>query len=203
MNTLDYVVLVVTIATIAAYGGLRARRLGNRQRFFKTNRSAGWITIGLSAMATQAGPITFISMPGLAYETGMGFVQNYFGLPLALIVVSVVFLPLYQRLHVDTAYEFLGWRFDAKTRLLGAGLFLLQRGLLAGVTIYAPAIILSAILGWRLDLTIVVAGLLVVAYTVRGGSGILGLTQELQMGVLLVGMAAAFFTWQLAQPDEE
>ena len=193
MNTLDYVVLVATIVAIAAYGGLRARRLGHRERFFKANRTAGWITIGLSAMATQAGPITFISMPGLAYETGMGFVQNYFGLPLALIVVSVVFLPLYQRLHVDTAYEFLGWRFDAKTRLLGAGLFLLQRGLLAGVTIYAPAIILSAILGWRLDLTIVVAGLLVVAYTVRGGSAILGMTQELQMGVLLVGMAVTFF----------
>ena len=192
MNTLDYVVLVATIAAIASYGAWRARSLGRRERFFKANRTAGWITIGLSAMATQAGPITFISMPGLAYETGMGFVQNYFGLPLALIVVSVVFLPLYQRLHVDTAYEFLGWRFDAKTRLLGAGLFLLQRGLLAGVTIYAPAVILSATLGWRIDLTIVVAGLAVVAYAVRGGSSVLGMTQELQMAVLLVGMAVAF-----------
>src|SRR5208282_763966 len=123
---------------------------------------------------------------------GLGFVQNYFGAPLALIIVAAVFLPIYRRLKVYTAYEYLGHRFDGKTRLLGAGLFLLQRGLGAGITIYAPAIVLSTVMGWRLDATIVCSGLLVVVYTVAGGSDAVTLTQKYQIGVIFAGMLAAF-----------
>jgi len=130
--------------------------------------------------------------PGQGYESGLGFVQNYFGAPLALIVIAVVFLPIYSRLKVYTAYEYLGHRFDPKTRLLGAGLFLLQRGLGAGITIYAPAIVLSTVMGWRLDVTIVASGLLVVAYTVAGGCDAVNLTHKFQMGVIFAGMVAAF-----------
>src|SRR5208282_6761771 len=124
---------------------------------------------------------------------GLGFVQNYFGAPLALIVVAAVFLPIYRRLNVYTAYEFLGHRFDGKTRLLGAGLFLLQRGLGAGITIYAPAIVLSTVMGWRLDATIVCSGLLVVLYTVTGGCEAVSITQKYQIGMIFAGMVAAFF----------
>ena len=139
-------------------------------------------------MATQASAITFLSTPGQGYESGLGFVQNYFGAPLALIVVAAVFLPIYRRLNVYTAYEYLGHRFDPKTRLLGAGLFLLQRGLGAGITIYAPAIVLSTVMGWRLDATIVCSGLVVVVYTVTGGSEAVNLTQKYQIGVIFAGM---------------
>ena len=143
-------------------------------------------------LATQAGPITFLSMPGQAYESGIGFVQNYFGQPFALITVCAVFVPIFQRLKVYTAYEYLGQRFDQKTRLLGAFLFLIQRGLAAGITIYAPAIILSALLGWRLNLTIWLAGGLVVAYTAFGGTKIVSITQRYQILIIFVGMALAF-----------
>src|SRR4029077_13548261 len=139
-----------------------------------------------------AGPITFLSMPGQAYESGIGFIQNYFGQPLALIVVCAVFVPIYQRLKVYTAYQYLGERFDRKTQLLGAFLFLVQRGIAAGITIYAPAIILSALVGWRLNLTIWLAGGLVIIYTVVGGTKIVSITQRYQMIVILVGMAIAF-----------
>src|SRR5213076_859649 len=151
-----------------------------------------WATIGLSVLATQAGPITFLSMPGQAYESGIGFIQNYFGQPLALIVVCAVFVPIYQRLRVYTAYQYLGRRFDRKTQLLGAFLFLVQRGIAAGITIYAPAIVLSALLGWRLNLTIWLAGGLVIIYTVAGGTKIVSITQRYQMIVILIGMAIAF-----------
>jgi len=151
-------------------------------------------------MATQASAITFLSIPGQGFESGIGFVQNYFGLPLALIIVSGVFLPMYRRFGVYTAYEFLGRRFDWKTRLLGAGLFLLQRGFAAGVTIYAPAIILSTMLGWRLDLIIVFIGFLVIVYTVTGGSEAVSLTQKLQIAVIFVGMVTAFIVLLIELP---
>src|SRR5215468_4752640 len=170
VNLADWVVLVGTMVGIAAYGAWRTRHTRSLRTYLKGGQSIGWGTIGLSVMATQASAITFLSIPGQGFESGMGFVQNYFGLPLALIIVCAVFLPIYRRLGVYTAYEFLGRRFDERTRLLCAGLFLLQRGLAAGVTIYAPAIILSTVLGWRLDLVIVGAGLLVIVYTVTGGS---------------------------------
>ena len=201
MNVADWVVLLGTMVGIAAYGSWRTRHIRSLNTYLKGSQSTGWGTIGLSVMATQASAITFISIPGQGFESGIGFVQNYFGLPLALIIVCAVFLPLYRRFGVYTAYEFLGRRFDRKTRLLGAGLFLLQRGLAAGVTIYAPAIILSTVLGWRLDLIIVFTGLLVIVYTVTGGSEAVSLTQKWQMAVIFSGMATAFVVLLVKLPE--
>jgi Na+/proline symporter len=197
----DWVVLLGTIVGIAAYGAWRTRHVRSLNTYLRGNTSTGWGTIGLSVMATQASAITFLSIPGQGFESGIGFVQNYFGLPLALIIVCAVFLPMYRRLNVYTAYEFLGQRFDEKTRLLGAGLFLLQRGLAAGVTIYAPAIIISTVLGWPLDLVIVVTGLLVIVYTVTGGSEAVALTHKGQMAVIATGMATAMVVLLLRLPD--
>lgn len=193
MTPLDWIVLLGTMVGIAAYGAWRTRHTDHLDTYLKGSKTTGWFTIGLSVAATQASAITFLSIPGQGFESGIGFVQNYFGLPLALIIVCAVFLPIYRRLGVYTAYEYLGRRFDAKTRLLGAGLFLLQRGLAAGVTIYAPAIILSTVLGWRLDFTIIGTGVLVILYTVTGGSAAVSLTQKWQMGVIFAGMVTAFF----------
>jgi len=201
MNVADWVVLLGTMVGIAAYGSWRTRHIRSLNTYLKGSQSTGWGTIGLSVMATQASAITFLSIPGQGFESGIGFVQNYFGLPLALIIVCAVFLPMYRRLGVYTAYEFLGRRFDRKTRLLGAGLFLLQRGLAAGVTIYAPAIILSTVLGWRLDLIIVFTGLLVIAYTVTGGSEAVSLTQKWQMAVIFGGMVTAFVVLLVKLPE--
>jgi solute:Na+ symporter, SSS family len=192
VNRLDYVVLIATILAIPLYGLWRTRGSASLGQYLKGDASIRWATIGLSVLATQAGPITFLSMPGQAYESGIGFIQNYFGQPLALIVVCAVFVPIYQRLKVYTAYQYLGERFDRKTQLLGAFLFLVQRGIAAGITIYAPAIVLSALLGWRLNLTIWLAGGLVIIYTVAGGTKIVSITQRYQMIVIFVGMAIAF-----------
>ncbi|HEY2045305.1 MAG TPA: sodium:solute symporter [Candidatus Udaeobacter sp.] len=192
MNRLDYLVLIATILAIPLYGLWRTRGSASLGQYLKGDSSIRWATIGLSVLATQAGPITFLSMPGQAYESGIGFIQNYFGQPLALIVVCAVFVPIYQRLKVYTAYQYLGQRFDRKTQLLGAFLFLIQRGIAAGITIYAPAIVLSALLGWRLNLTIWLAGGLVIVYTVIGGTKIVSITQRYQMIVILIGMAIAF-----------
>ncbi len=192
MNRLDYFVLLATILAIPLYGLRRTRGNATLGQYLKGDASIRWGTIGLSVLATQAGPITFLSMPGQAYESGIGFIQNYFGQPFALIAVCAIFVPIYQRLKVYTAYEYLGQRFDQKTRLLGAFLFLIQRGLAAGITIYAPAIILSALLGWHLSLTIWLAGGLVIGYTVFGGTKIVSITQRYQIIIILVGMALAF-----------
>jgi len=192
VNRLDYLVLIATILAIPLYGLWRTRGSASLGQYLKGDASIGWATIGLSVLATQAGPITFLSMPGQAYESGIGFIQNYFGQPLALVVVCAIFVPIYQRLKVYTAYQYLGKRFDRKTQLLGAFLFLVQRGIAAGITIYAPAIVLSALVGWRLDLTIWLAGGLVIIYTVVGGTKIVSITQRYQMIVILVGMAIAF-----------
>lgn len=192
MNTVDWLVLLGTMLGIAAYGTWRTRHTDTLNTYLKGNHSTKWGTIGLSVMATQASTITYLSLPGQAYESGIAFIQNYFGLPLALIVVCAVFLPIYRKLGVYTAYEYLGKRFDAKTRLLGASLFLLQRGIQSGITIYAPAIILSTVLGWQLELTIVFTGLLVIVYTVTGGSAAVNLTQKWQMAVIFGGMMTAF-----------
>jgi solute:Na+ symporter, SSS family len=192
VNRLDYFVLIATILAIPLYGLWRTRGSASLGQYLKGDASIRWATIGLSVLATQAGPITFLSMPGQAYESGIGFIQNYFGQPLALIVVCAVFVPIYQRLKVYTAYQYLGKRFDRKTQLLGAFLFLVQRGIAAGITIYAPAIVLSALLGWRLNLTIWLAGGLVIIYTVIGGTKIVSITQRYQMIVILIGMAIAF-----------
>jgi hypothetical protein len=178
---------------IAAYAIWQTRGRSDLSSYLKGSGDTRWLTIGLSVMATQASAVTFLSTPGQGYESGLGFVQNYFGAPLALIVVAVFFLPIYRRLKVYTAYEYLGLRFDPKTRILGAALFLLQRGLGAGITIYAPAIVLSTVMGWRLDVTIICSGLFVVAYTVAGGCDAVSLTQKYQIGVIFAGMIAAFF----------
>jgi SSS family solute:Na+ symporter len=201
MNALDWFVLLGTIIGIAAYGTWRTRHTDNLNTYLKGNHSTKWGTIGLSVMATQASTITYLSLPGQAYENGIAFIQNYFGLPLALILVCAVFLPIYRRLGVYTAYEYLGKRFDTKTRLLGAGLFLLQRGIQAGVTIYAPAIILSTAFGWRLDLTIIFTGLVAIIYTVTGGSAAVNLTQKWQMAVIFGGMITAFVILLMKLPD--
>jgi Na+/proline symporter len=201
VNVADWVVLLGTIVGIAAYGSWRTRRVRSLNTYLRGNAATGWGTIGLSVMATQASAITFLSIPGQGFESGIGFVQNYFGLPLALIIVCAVFLPMYRRLNVYTAYEFLGQRFDQKTRLLGAGLFLLQRGLAAGVTIYAPAIIISTVLGWPLEFVIVFTGLLVIVYTVTGGSEAVALTHKWQMAVISAGMLTAMVVLLLRLPD--
>ncbi len=201
MNVADWVVLLGTIVGIAAYGSWRTRHVRSLSTYLRGNTSTGWGTIGVSVMATQASAITFLSIPGQGFESGIGFVQNYFGLPLALIIVCAVFLPMYRRLNVYTAYEFLGQRFDEKTRLLGAGLFLLQRGLATGVTIYAPAIIISTVLGWPLDLVIVFTGLLVIVYTVTGGSEAVALTHKWQMAVISAGMVTAMVVLLVRLPD--
>ena len=200
MSLLDFVVLIGAMVGIAAYGIWRTRGQRKLSHYLKGNPALGWGTIGISVMATQASAITFISTPGQGYESGLDFVQNYFGMPLALILIAAVFLPMYRRLNVYTAYEFLGRRFDGKTRLLGAALFLLQRGLAAGITLYAPAIILSTVLGWRLDLTIILSGFLVILYTVAGGSEAVSLTQKYQMAIVFGGMVTAFIVLLVKMP---
>ena len=202
MNALDWLVLLGTMLGIAAYGTWKSRRTEQLDAYLRGNQGTRWFTIGVSVAATQASAITFLSIPGQGFESGLGFVQNYFGLPLALILVCAVFLPVYRKLGVYTAYEYLGRRFDGKTRLLGAALFLLQRGLASGVTIYAPAIILSTVLGWPIDATIIGTGLLVVAYTVTGGSVAVSLTQKGQMAVIFGGMVTAFVLLWQRLPDE-
>lgn len=191
VSDLDWAVLVGTIAFIVVYGAWKTRDVKDMEGYFRGGNSLRWPTIGLSIMATQASAITFLSTPGQAYQDGMGFVQFYFGLPLAMVVISVVFVPIYYRLKVYTAYEVLEHRFDVRVRTLGAALFLIQRGLAAGITIYAPAIILSSILGWPLQATNLGIGLVVVAYTVSGGTRAVSQTQRQQMIVMLVGMAVA------------
>ncbi len=201
MSPLDFVVLIGSMVGIAVYGIWRTRGGQNLNAYLKGDPNVKWAAIGISVMATQASAITFISTPGQGYQDGLGFVQNYFGMPLALIIIAAVFLPMYRRLNVYTAYEFLGHRFDTKTRLLGAALFLLQRGLAAGITIYAPAIILSTVLGWRLDLTIILSGLLVIIYTVTGGSEAVNVTQKYQLAVIFGGMVTAFVVLLMKLPS--
>jgi Na+/proline symporter len=192
MNTIDLIVLFSTLGLIVGYGVWKTRENDNIESYLRGNNSMKWGTIGLSVMATQASAITFISTPGQGYSDGMAFIQNYLGMPIALIIVATVFIPLYYRLKVYTAYEYLESRFDVKTRILGATLFLIQRGLAAGITIYAPAIILSSVLKWDLNLTIFLVGGLVIIYTAAGGTRAVSITQKQQMAVILIGMVAAF-----------
>ena len=193
MSNSDWFVLICTISFIVIYGIYKTRKFNTIKDHLKGGKSANWLTIGLSVMATQASAITFLSTPGQAYNDGMGFVQFYFGLPLAIIVICMVFIPIYHKLKVYTAYEYLEKRFDRKTRTLAAILFLVQRGLAAGITIFAPAIILSTILGWNLKLLILTIGLLVIIYTVSGGTKAVSITQKQQMFVIMSGMIITFF----------
>jgi SSS family transporter len=191
MSALDWTVLFGTLLLIVGYGVYKTRGSKNIESYLKGDNSMKWWTIGLSIMATQASAITFLSTPGQAYESGMGFIQFYFGLPIAMIILSIWVLPIYYKLKVYTAYEYLESRFDLKTRILGAFLFLIQRGLAAGITIYAPAIILSSILGWPLVYTTVIIGSLVIIYTVSGGTKAVSQTQQHQMIVMMGGMIVA------------
>jgi Na+/proline symporter len=193
MSAIDWIVLMGTLILIVGYGTWKTRKNNNLESYLKGNNSENWATIGLSIMATQASAITFLSTPGQAYESGMGFIQFYFGLPLAMILISIFFLPVYYRLKVYTAYEYLEGRFDVRVRSFTAFLFLVSRGLAAGITIYAPSIILSTILGWNLQLTCLLIGGLVIIYTVSGGSRAVSLTQKWQMGIIMTGMFFALY----------
>lgn len=193
MGTLDWIILSGTLLFIVVYGVWKTRGSKNVQDYVRGGNDAKWWTIGLSVMATQASAITFLSTPGQAFHDGMGFVQFYFGLPLAMIVICLVFVPIYHRLKVYTAYEFLENRFDLKTRSLAAILFLIQRGLAAGITIYAPSIILSAVLGWDLRTLNIIIGTLVIVYTVSGGTKAVSVTQKQQMFIIMAGMFITFF----------
>ena len=192
MELIDWIVLSLTLIFIIAYGIWKNNSHKNIKDYIKGGNQASWFTVGLSVMATQASAITFLSTPGQAFNDGMGFLQFYFGLPFAMIIICVFFLPLYHKLKVFTAYEFLEKRFDFKTRTLTAILFLIQRGLAAGITIYAPAIILSVVLGWNTKVLVVIIGLLVILYTLIGGTQAVNVTQKQQMFIIFSGMMAAF-----------
>ncbi|MEP6261784.1 MAG: sodium:solute symporter [Gillisia sp.] len=201
MHLLDWVVLLGTLIFIASYGVYKTRGSKNVKDYIGGGKDAHWWTIGISVMATQASAITFLSTPGQAYHDGMGFVQFYFGLPIAMVIICMVFIPIYHRLNVFTAYEYLESRFDLKTRTLTALLFLVQRGLAAGITIFAPAIILSAVLGWDLNTLTILIGVIVIIYTVSGGTKAVNVTQKQQMAVMFGGMFAAFFLIVSYLPD--
>ncbi len=201
MNLIDWIILGGTIAFIVWYGVYKSRGSKNVEDYIGGGKNAKWWTIGLSVMATQASAITFLSTPGQAFHDGMGFVQFYFGLPIAMVIICMVFIPIYHRLKVYTAYEYLESRFDRKTRTLTAILFLVQRGLAAGITIFAPAIVLSAVLGWNLTSLTIIIGVLVIIYTVSGGTKAVSVTHKQQMAVIFTGMVVAFFIILSYLPD--
>lgn len=193
MGALDWTILCSTLLFIVFYGVWKTKGSKDVNDYVRGGKEAHWWTIGLSVMATQASAITFLSTPGQAFHDGMGFVQFYFGLPLAMIIICLVFIPLYHKMKVYTAYEFLEGRFDLKTRSLAAVLFLIQRGLAAGITIFAPSIILSAVLGWDLRTLNIIIGTLVIIYTVSGGTKAVSVTQKQQMFIIMTGMFITFF----------
>ncbi|MEM7086899.1 MAG: sodium:solute symporter [Bacteroidota bacterium] len=192
LHNIDWAVIITVLLFIVLYGVYKTRKNKTVNDYLKGGNNAHWWTIGLSVMATQASAITFLSTPGQAFHDGMGFVQFYFGLPLAVVVICLVFIPLYHRLKVFTAYEYLETRFDLKTRTLTAILFLIQRGLAAGITIYAPSIILSSILGWDLYTLNIIIGISVIVYTVSGGTKAVNITQKQQMAIIFAGLFIAF-----------
>ena len=202
LHYVDWIILSITLLFIVVYGTYVTRKNSNVTDYIKGGSDSKWWTIGLSVMATQASAITFLSTPGQAFHSGMGFVQFYFGLPIAMIVICAVFIPIYHRLKVYTAYEFLEGRFDLKTRSLAAILFLVQRGLAAGITIFAPAIILSAVLGWGLLVLNIIIGFLVIIYTVSGGTKAVNVTQKQQMIIIFFGMLVAFFMIMSQLPED-
>ncbi|GEM54504.1 sodium:solute symporter [Flavobacterium branchiophilum] len=193
MQQIDWIVLILTLLFIVIYGTWRTKGSTNVQDYLLGNRQTSWKVVGLSVMATQASAITFISTPGQAYQDGMGFVQFYFGLPFAMVVIAMTFIPIFHKLKVYTAYEYLEKRFDLKTRTLASVLFLLPRGLGTGLTIYAPSIILSTLLGWNITYLNIIIGILVIIYTYTGGTKALNITQTQQMFVIMLGMFIVFY----------
>ena len=192
MQILDWIILIVTLSFIVLYGVWKNNSHKDIKEYLKGGNEARWWTVGLSVMATQASAITFLSTPGQAFHDGMGFVQFYFGLPFAMLIICLFFIPVYHRLKVYTAYEFLEERFDLRVRTFTALLFLIQRGLAAGITIYAPAIILSVVLGWNLKILVFLVGILVITYTMIGGTKAVNVTQKQQMFIIFLGMFLAF-----------
>ena len=192
MSNIDLFILSFTLLSISLYSTYKNYSNKNLKSYILGNKSANWKTIGLSVMATQASAITFLSTPGQGYVDGMSFIQNYLGLPIALIVVSLIFVPIYYKSNIYTAYEYLETRFDYKVRLLTSLFFLMQRGLQAGITIYAPSIILTTILGWDLTITVVLVGSLIILYTVIGGSRAVSLTHKHQMTIIFIGLIVLF-----------
>jgi solute:Na+ symporter, SSS family len=191
MNYFDWIVLLTTILAIVLYGTWKTRKTTTVEGYLRADNSMKWWMIGVSIMATQASAVTFLSTPGQAIEDGMRFLQFYFGLPLAMVIISITFVPIYYKLKVYTAYEYLETRFDLKTRTLAAILFLLLRGLSAGITLFAPALVLSTILGWPISITTIMIGSLVIVYVVSGGTKAVSLTQRYQMAVIMGGMVLA------------
>ena len=202
MQTLDWVVLTGTLIFIVFYGIWKNKNPKNINEYLKAGNQSRWWTVGLSVMATQASAITFLSTPGQAFNDGMGFIQFYFGLPFAMVIICLFFIPIYHRLKIYTAYEFLENRFDKRVRTLTASLFLMQRGLAAGITIYAPAIILSVVLNWDLRITALVVGSLVILYTLVGGTRAVNMTQKLQMFIIFSGMFIAFYFIIISFPNQ-
>jgi SSS family transporter len=201
MSRLDWIILVATLGGIIAYGLYKSRTTKNLDGYFLSNRTMPWYLVLLSIMGTQASAITFLSAPGQAYTDGMRFVQNYFGLPLAMVLLCITFLPVFHRLKIYTAYEYLENRFDLKTRTLTSFLFLLQRGLSTGISIYAPAIILSSLLGWNIYWTNIFMGGLLIIYTVSGGAKAVAYTQQLQLVIIFIGMFIAAYMVVHLLPD--
>jgi SSS family transporter len=191
MSKLDWIVLIVTLVSIVAYGLYKSRTTKNLEGYFLSNRSMPWYLVLLSIMGTQASAITFLSAPGQAFTDGMRFIQYYFGLPIAMVILSITFVPLFAKLKVFTAYEFLEQRFDIKTRVFTSTLFLISRGLSTGISIYAPSIILSSLMGWDIFYTNIVMGGLLIFYTVSGGAKAVAYTQQLQLGIIFIGMFIA------------
>jgi Na+/proline symporter len=202
MQKIDWIILSVTLLSIVIYGVYKTKGSKNVEDYILGNKQTNWWTVGLSVMATQASAITFLSTPGQAYHDGMGFVQFYFGLPIAMVVICVTFIPIYHRLKVFTAYEYLEQRFDLKTRTIASILFMVQRGLGTGLTIYAPSIILSTLLGWNLTLLNIIIGILVIIYTYSGGTKAVNVTQKQQMFVIMSGMFITFFLILHLLPNE-
>jgi solute:Na+ symporter, SSS family len=202
MQQIDWIILSATLLFIVVYGVYKTKGSKNVEDYILGNKETNWWTVGLSVMATQASAITFLSTPGQAYHDGMGFVQFYFGLPIAMVVICYTFIPIYNKLKVYTAYEYLEQRFDLKTRSFAAIIFLIQRGLGTGFTIYAPAIILSTLLGWNLTLLNIIIGILVIIYTYTGGTKAVNVTQKQQMFVIMSGMFITFYLILHMLPNE-
>jgi solute:Na+ symporter, SSS family len=197
----DWVVLIATLAAIVLYGVWKGRRQRRLEQYLLADRQLQWYTVALSVMATQASAITFLSTPGQAYSDGMRFVQFYLGLPIAMVILSITAVPIYHRLKVFTAYEYLETRFDNRTRTLTAGIFLLQRGLGTAMTLYAPALIMSLVLGWNIHLTTLAIGVLVIVYTASGGTKAVSWTQTHQLLIALSGMAIAMIIALKSLPE--
>ncbi|OGU80316.1 MAG: sodium:solute symporter [Ignavibacteria bacterium RBG_16_35_7] len=202
MRTFDWIVMCGFVGFVVLYGTWKSRNAQDVNTYLRAGRTSSWWLVALSIMATQASAITFLSTPGQAYVDGMRFVQFYLGLPIAMIILSITAVPIYNKLNVYTAYEYLENRFDLKNRMLGSALFLTQRGLAAGFTIYAPSLILSVILGWEMNITIIVVGAMVIIYTTVGGTVAVNKTHFLQMIIITVGMFAAFYILMSLLPEE-